>query len=235
MHLYLIRHGESLVNLADWPHGNRDEGLTPLGQRQARAVADRIAGDPGHVDAVYASTMKRALETATVIADTMQITPVRDDRIREIGSNRLDHAPWPDLPTDYGDFWAASRPFASVTPAVDRGESLMHFRTRVGDFVESVLRDHAGGTVVAVTHGGVVDVVFDHMFNVGPWSHCQVWTANAAVTHVEAIEAIPDAHGMVHEGPERWRLHRHNCVGHLQHLAHAPSVSAAHAQPAPGQ
>lgn len=226
MQLYLIRHGQSLVNLADWAHGNSDEGLTDLGRRQAQAVAQRLADELGRVDALYASTMRRAHETATFVREAVGLPILPDDRIREIGNNRLDHAPWPDVPADYGDFWATSRPFASVTPAVDQGESLMHFRTRVGAFLEGLRVDSPGQQVVAVTHGGVIDAIFDHMFNVGPWRHCQVWTANASVTQVELLDGTPDDHGMAHGGPERWRLHRHNDVGHLDGLASAAPVEA---------
>lgn len=215
MQLYLIRHGQSLVNLADWQHGNSDEGLTDLGREQARAVAHRLAALPDGVDVLYASTMRRAHETATYIGDALDLGITSDDRIREIGNNRLDHAPWPDLPTDYGDFWATSRPFASVTPAIERGESYMHFRTRVGAFLEELCAERGDDQVVAVTHGGVIDVVFDHLFNVGPWRHCQVWTSNASITQVELLDGAPDDHGMAHGGPERWRLHRHNDSGHL--------------------
>ena len=215
MHLYLIRHGQSLVNLSDWEHGNSDEGLTDLGREQAHAVAQRLATVLGRVDVLYASTMRRAHETATVVSAALALPITPDDRIREIGNNRLDHAPWPDLPSDYGDFWATSRPFASVTPTIEQGESLMHFRTRVGAFLEELCVECAGQQVVAVTHGGVIDVVFDHMFNVGPWRHCQVWTSNASITQVELLDGTPDDHGMTHGGPERWRLHRHNDVAHL--------------------
>lgn len=224
MQLYVIRHGQSLVNLADWAHGNRDEGLTELGQRQAEAVAQRLSEDPGEVDALYASTMLRARETAAAIGKALGMEVVHDDRIREIGNNRLDHAPWPEVPRDYGDFWATARPFASVTPAVENGESLMHFRTRVGNFLEETLVRHAGEVVVVVAHGGVLDVLFDHVFNVGTWRRCQVWTHNAAVTHVEALDYAPEDDLFAHAGPEYWRLHRHNCMAHLKGLESVPVV-----------
>lgn len=224
MHLYVVRHGQSLINLTDWPHGNRDEGLTDLGRRQAHAVARRLAKDPGGIDALYSSTMLRARETAAVIGDTIGMTVISDDRIREIGNNRLDHAPWPEVPQQYGDFWATARPFASVTPAVEQGESLMHFRTRVGAFIEELLERHAGEMVIAVAHGGVLDAVFDHVFNVGPWRRCQVWTHNAAVSHFEALDFAPAHDFVAHAGPEYWRLHVHNCMAHLQGLESEPVV-----------
>ena len=63
MHLYLIRHGQSYVNLPDWDSGNVDEGLTELGQQQAAALAAWLPGKLPQVDVIYASTMKRARET----------------------------------------------------------------------------------------------------------------------------------------------------------------------------
>lgn len=218
MHLYLVRHGQSYVNLDDWEHGNTDAGLTALGWRQAAATAGRLATDLDGVDVLYASTMARARETARPIAEGLDVGVVHDDRIREIGNNRLDHTPWRDLPTDYAEYWGSSRPFASVTPTIAEGESFMHFRTRVGAFIEDLLAHHAGHVVVAVTHGGVIDSVFDHMFNVGPWRRCQIWTHNAAVTHLEAIDAPTDGAHPSLTGPEQWRLHRHNCVAHLAGL-----------------
>ncbi len=67
MHLYLIRHGQSYVNLADWKPASPaewDASLTPLGQRQAAALAKWLPTAVPHADALYASTMKRAQETA---------------------------------------------------------------------------------------------------------------------------------------------------------------------------
>ena len=132
MHLYMIRHGQSYVNLKDWDKGNSDEGLTDLGQRQAAALAAWLPHHLEHIDVLYASTMQRARETAVPLANAYDIPIQFDDRLREIGNNRLDHQPWPsdDLP-EYGEYWGSERPFSSITPARKNGESLMHFRIRV--------------------------------------------------------------------------------------------------------
>ena len=57
MHLYLIRHGQSYVNLKDWDGGNQDTGLTELGHRQAAALGAWLPGELPAVDVLYASTM----------------------------------------------------------------------------------------------------------------------------------------------------------------------------------
>jgi probable phosphoglycerate mutase len=206
MHLYFVRHGQSYVNLKEWDQGNQDVGLTPLGQQQAQALAGWLPQVAPHVDVLYASTMQRAQETAAPLAAVYGLPITNDDRLREVGNNRLDHQPWPsdDLP-EYGDFWGSSRPFAPLTSRM-LGESLMHFRVRVGHFIEEMVEKHRDQVVVAVCHGGVMELAFDHMFNIGPFRRCEVWTKNTGVTYYEYVE---------HPSREVWRLHYHSRVEHL--------------------
>lgn len=69
MHLYLIRHGQSYVNLKDWKEGNKDVGLTNLGIQQAAALAAWMAKNIPTVYILYASTMSRARETAEMLGN----------------------------------------------------------------------------------------------------------------------------------------------------------------------
>jgi broad specificity phosphatase PhoE len=206
--LYLIRHGQSYVNLKDWTKGNTDEGLTELGKAQAQRLGAWLPTHIPSIDAIYCSTMKRARETVAAISVGYDVEVKYDDRLREIGNNRLDHTPWPNdaLPKDYADYWASERPFAPLILNEELAESYMHFRTRVGIFVEQLTDRHRGETVVVVAHGGVVEAVFDHVFNIGPWRRCEVWDHNTAVTHFEFVQIA---------GRETWRLHYHNRVEHL--------------------
>ena len=208
MHLYFIRHGQSYVNLLDWSGGNQDTGLTDLGHRQAAALGAWLPTELKEIDVLYASTMLRAQETAGYVARAYHVAIVPDDRLREIGNNRADHVPWPsdDLP-EYSDYWGSERPFASVTPDREGGESLMHFRTRIGSFVENMIEKHRDQIVVAVCHGGGIELAFDHIFNIGPFRRCEVWCKNTGVTRFEYVE---------HPRREVWRLHYHSRAGHLQ-------------------
>ncbi len=207
MHLYMIRHGQSYVNLKDWRNGNSDEGLTDLGMRQAAALAVWLPKELKRIDVLYASTMKRARETAVPLSQAYNIPIQYDDRLREIGNNRADHQPWPsdDLP-EYGDYWGSERPFSSITPARENGESLMHFRVRIGHFIEELLEKYRKQTVVAICHGGVIELTYDHLFNIGPFRRCEVWSQNTGVAHFEYVE---------HPNRELWRLYYHSRVEHL--------------------
>lgn len=208
MHLYLVRHGQSYVNLPDWKKGNLDEPLTELGRQQAAALGTFLPVRLPQVDIIYASTMQRARETAEALARGYTMSICFDDRIREIGNNQIDHTAFASdaLPNRYVDYWASARPFAPAMVGAEGVESLMHFRTRVGNFLEELVARHRGQTVIAVCHGGVIEAAFQHLFNVGPWQRCEVWTSNTGVTHFQLVE---------HPEREVWRLHSHNRTDHL--------------------
>ena len=208
MQLYLIRHGQSYVNLKEWDRGNTDEGLTERGQAQAQAMAAWLPTQLPSIDVLYASTMRRTLETAAPLSEAYGLEIITDDRLREIGNNRNDGTPWPndDLPKEYADFWSSEQPFASVTPERVGGESMLHFRTRVGAFLEDIVPRHRDEVLVAVLHGGVMEMVIDHVFNIGAWRRCEVLTRNTGITHLEYV---------AHPNREIWRMHFHNRVDHL--------------------
>ncbi len=210
MNLIMIRHGQSYVNLKDWDGGNTDEGLTPLGQKQAAALAAWLPGEVKEFDALYSSSMQRARETAEPLSEVYDQPLIIEDRLREIGNNRLDHTAWPsdDLP-EYSDFWSSERPFSSTTPNRDMGESLMHFRVRVGNFIEELIDKHKQQTILAVCHGGVIEMTFDHVFNIGPWRRCEVWSHNTGIARFELVD---------HPLRETWRLHYHSRIEHLSSL-----------------
>jgi probable phosphoglycerate mutase len=203
----MIRHGQSYVNQKEWAGGNTDEGLTDRGLRQAAALSTWLPQKLADVDAIYCSTMLRARETVAPLAAIYEIEVQYDDRLREVGNNKLDHTAWPsdDLP-EYSEFWGSERPFSSITPDREGGESLMHFRIRVGNFIEGLIDKHREQTIIVVCHGGVIEIAFDHVFNVGPWRRCEVWTHNTGITRIELVE---------HPTRETWRLHYHSRTEHL--------------------
>jgi len=122
MHLYVIRHGQSFVNLAEWDGLDGDAPLTPLGEKQAEALGSWLPTYVPTVDIIYSSTMRRPRGTSVPLARAYGKEVQLDHRLREIGNNRIDHSPYPDgqLPNrnDWNAVWAIERPFAPVAKAV---------------------------------------------------------------------------------------------------------------------
>jgi len=228
VHLLLIRHGQSFVNLEDWTGGFVDTGLTDLGKNQARSLAGWIAENV-QIDALYTSTMARTLETAAFLTKTTGLVAQPDDRLREFGNCYANGAAVPpeSMPIEYADFWGTERPHSRINTD---GESWMLFRVRVGSFLDDLLVRHAHvepqQTIAVVCHGGVIDATFDYVFNVGPQRRVEIWTHNTGIVH---WEYCPDS------GREPWRLHAHDLVHHFMNcdeawLGSAPVMRAANRQ-----
>lgn len=207
----MIRHGESHTNLS-WPNAPEseeiDSGLTDRGKGQAQAAAKWLSKNVETPAAIYASSMKRTLETAEFISEAYGLTSIPDDRIREFGNNHADHSPIPpdDLPRSYLDVAGNNFPFTPITDVVEDGESITHLRTRIGMFLEDMIANHPEDTILAVAHGGVINALVDVIFNVGFYRRCHI---AINYTGLSRFQYFPE--------PKRepWRLYY---LGQTKHL-----------------
>jgi probable phosphoglycerate mutase len=142
MKLYLVRHGQSTGNIGGTLMGQSDHPLTPLGEDQARAAAERLA--PFGPMPVYSSDLPRARATAEhVIAawDSAVATEappvVFDPRLREISLGDYEGRPWQEFEADTELTAAfAEDPYGTPLP---NGESLEHLEARVHAAVLDIL------------------------------------------------------------------------------------------------
>lgn len=153
----IIRHGETEWNVQKRIQGHTDIPLNETGRAQALAMAFNAAHQ--RFQAIYSSDLARALETAKALAarEDHEVRPLPQLRERHYGlfqgltaeeGARLHpqaHAHYlaRDLDYDFGS-----------------GESLRDFAARVSDGIDWLVRHHAGQTIAAVSHSGVLDVVY---------------------------------------------------------------------------
>jgi probable phosphoglycerate mutase len=161
MKLYLVRHGQSTGNIGGTLMGQSDHPLTPLGEDQARAAAERLA--PFGPMPVYSSDLPRARATAAHIVagwgagDVAGEPPiVLDPRLREISLGDYEGRPWREFEADTQLTAAfAADPYRTALP---NGESLEHLEARVHAAVIDILEPfHVDDTGAycgnAVSHG----------------------------------------------------------------------------------
>ena len=143
MKLYLVRHGQSTGNIGGTLMGQSDHPLTPLGEDQARAAAERLAAF-GPMP-VYSSDLPRARATAERIVaawaaeDVTDAPPeiVLDPRLREISLGDYEGRPWQEFEADTELTAAfAEDPYRTPLP---NGESLEHLEARVHAAVIDIL------------------------------------------------------------------------------------------------
>jgi broad specificity phosphatase PhoE len=148
--VWLARHGE-VHNPQSVLYGRLPRmRLTPEGQRQAEALADFLA--QRRLGAVYSSPMLRARRTAAAILQRQtHLARVRiDSDLQEIRT-AWQGAPLADLEKINWDFYA--------NPRGTDDESLETIHARMGRWLQRVLRRHAGGEVVGVSHGDPILVL----------------------------------------------------------------------------
>jgi 2,3-bisphosphoglycerate-dependent phosphoglycerate mutase len=186
MQLYLVRHGQSLINIpgASQDKPSVDLGLTSEGHEQSTQLAGWLKTYVPTPDVIFASDMRRAQETAEYVGNVYQQALVLDTRLREIGNNYANHQPIPaeSLPRTYTALSKFTAPYEPVALDVESSESWANFRHRVSDFVEQLLPVWQGKTVMAVCHGGTINAVIDHVMNISLWRRCDIRCQYTSIT-----------------------------------------------------
>lgn len=166
--LYLIRHGQSYANVTPIIGGMQgDGGLTDLGHRQARLLADRLRAEQFRADVLYCSTLPRARETVTPVAEAIGIEPSYDDELQELRPGDADGL----TVEEWQERWpppAGERFFDPYDPFATNGESWASFIVRASAALAALLDRHPDETVAIVTHGGVISASFYFALGLGP-------------------------------------------------------------------
>jgi broad specificity phosphatase PhoE len=152
MLLYLIRHGESLYNAEARIQGQSDVALSPLGLRQAETLANALAGE--RIDAIFASPLRRAMQTAEPIAERLGLAIQADDRLKEIHAGIFQGLLWAEIESRFPE---AFRPWREQHPdfVIPGGESRRSLMVRGLAVFESI-REGPFHRVAIVSHGGIL-------------------------------------------------------------------------------
>jgi probable phosphoglycerate mutase len=134
--LLLVRHGETVDNARQIMQGQTQGELNGHGREQARAVADRLAGE--QIDTVVASDLRRAVQTAEIIAAPHGLPVVTTPLLRE---------------RDWGGFTGRFIPDLRGLVWPDDIESEQALLLRARSFLEYITATFPGKRVVAVGHG----------------------------------------------------------------------------------
>ena len=159
--ILLARHGETEWNrLGRW-QGHADPPLNETGRSQAAALAEQLEGDG--IAAVYSSDLRRASETARIVAGRLGLEVTEDRALREI-----DVGSWQGLTKAQID----GRPWD--------GERYEHHSERVTRALREIAARHPDGRVLVVSHGGSLRRVQEAVLGepLPVVQHCTIWTCS---------------------------------------------------------
>lgn len=187
--LVLVRHGETDMNRELRFQGQVNVSLNAIGLEQARRLAARLAGEKA--DAVYVSDLLRAWQTAEPIAGGLSLQPVADKGLREQDFGRVDGMRVDDIQREHPEAWQGWLRFEEDF-AMPEGESTRAFHGRVMDALQRVVAAHPDQTVVVVTHGGVLDMIYRTARSLGLSGPRQSEIPNAGLNRIRVLDGAID-------------------------------------------
>ncbi len=189
--LTLVRHGQSIWNADGRGQGQGPIPLSELGHRQAERLAEYLGAENGSshgpVTAFFCSDLVRCRQTAAPLAAIVPLPIQYDSRLREIDIGHWQGMTVVERQTFDPEAYAAHQEAFEKNPECARypgGESRNDMRQRVAAALEEIIRKHAGGHVLMVTHGGPIRLILDTLgvYPVGEPLPC--WNTSRTVLSV---------------------------------------------------
>ena len=156
--VYLLRHGETVNHKGLFKYnGQNDVDVTPQGEAQLAAQAERLKGLP--LAAVYSSDLTRAKKGARAIAGRHSLEAGTDPRLREISAGRWEGLSYDEVAAKFPE--EAEERFRDIVHyrIKEGGENLLDVRGRSMAAISEIVERHRGEEVAVVAHGGVNRII----------------------------------------------------------------------------
>jgi len=203
--IWVVRHGETPWNTERRVQGWEDTELNAKGLNQARALGTHLAQNllASHpIAAIYTSDLKRAHQTASIVAEAIGLTPQIEAGVRERNFGVLQgliFSTMAQYQPEAAKVWQSRDPQAELAG----GETLGHFEHRVVEAIDAIAARHAGQRVMVVSHGGAMDIIWRHASQVDLQATREAPLHNASLNRIEV-------------SPEGWKIIDWGDVSHLQ-------------------
>jgi probable phosphoglycerate mutase len=158
--LFLIRHGATPLTAEDKFSGADNVQLSDEGRDQVRHLAIRLSQE--NLCAVYSSPFDRTLETARIVAEPHDLTPILCDGLREINHGHWEGLSRKDVETRYSEEYTTweSDPFSF---APEGGESGISVLARALPVIREIVVKHKDETLVVVSHKATLRLIISSL------------------------------------------------------------------------
>ena len=173
INFYYVRHGETDSNLKNIVQGLLDTSLNKTGFKQAEEAARHIKDLP--ITTIITSPLKRARETAKIIADAIDVPVVIVGELKDRSAGILEGKPQ----ERWMEKWKTDKMY------IDKAETFQNFSHRVERGLAKALKEP--GPILVVAHSGVYTAI-----NKILGAHAKDYLPNAQVLLYKAPSAAPD-------------------------------------------
>lgn len=180
MELLIIRH--ALPVRRELAEGVADPELAPQGHEQAAHLARYLESE--RIDAVYASPLARAKETAAPLAAALGVEIRISPGVAEWDQNSPEYVPVEELKAANDPRWQAM-----LAGEWDSDESEEDFKARVLDAIETIIDDHRGDRVAVVCHGGIINGYLSHILGLAEFGRGFFYPNYTSINRVAAASS----------------------------------------------
>ena len=200
--ILFVRHGQTEWNANGRWQGHADVPLNETGRTQAAALAQRLAAQTEwQIDALVASDLARASETAVIIGNAIGHTPIFTPQWRERDMGGFSGLTRPEILVKFPGLLEDEHSGFGLTPP--NGEGGDAFWDRGKQAVNGVVAQHTGKTVLVVSHGGLLYATVARLLGMGQEHFGNLRFGNTSLS----VMLIDDHHA---------RLHLLNDMNHLK-------------------
>lgn len=157
--IILVRHAESIANQKGIHQGQIvDTSLSLRGKKQAKVIAE-ILSKKG-IEEIYASDLKRTVQTASELSKIIKVPVILDKRLREFSWGEFDKTPEvreKRFQEMYQEEIAKGKTKYEIRPP--KGENIWDFIIRAKSFLEEIKKHDK--TVAVFSHGGIINVILN--------------------------------------------------------------------------
>jgi len=152
MRVFIVRHGETNWNLEGRIQGISDVPLNATGLEQAQKIANRLRLQ--HFDAIFTSPLKRAKQTAELIAQFHSGTPFYSEpNLREVSFGTAEGLTWKEIAMKYPYECRPKTPQEEFVGKFPEGDSVEERVEALIPVVEKWKQQYQGKTILLSTHG----------------------------------------------------------------------------------
>jgi broad specificity phosphatase PhoE len=164
LRILVIRHGETSWNKDKIFRGRVDISLSEIGRQQADLLGRRLSGQP--IQSIYASPLKRAVETALAIQEGQSgSTPIiQEDQLIDINYGSWEKKSHIQVQQEFPDLYQQWLN-APHTVQIPEGENLSSIRGRIETLMDRLVTHHGEGegegmaTIALVSHRVIIKVL----------------------------------------------------------------------------
>lgn len=180
--VFLVRHGETIWNVDRRFQGQTDVPLNEKGRRQAEALGRKLSGEK--FAAIYASDLRRAYETAALVARGHNLPVQKCPDLREINFGCWEGLTMSDIESKYKIIfqqWLVN----PLTTRIPQGENLAEVAVRSVRAVRAIINSHPDSQVLLISHGGAIRTIVSSALGIDLNQYWRLKLDNASLTVID--------------------------------------------------